>query len=238
MRTADHLRPAPAAVLFDVGSTLVHADPVILTACLTRHGVRGGDPGEVQAAFVLALEASRERLPRGLDDIEKEAARWAQLLDIAPEPALKAFLDALDTPDLYRCVDPDAAAVLGALRSAGLPLVAVANADGNVGQVLAAAGLAEFFDVTVDSAVFGVEKPRPEIFHAACRAAGVRPSRACFVGDGLINDMLGAYAAGIGRCVLYDPFDVWLELPTALRIRRLTELPALVGAENQGEETS
>ncbi|MCG5211962.1 HAD-IA family hydrolase [Streptosporangium sp. KLBMP 9127] len=229
--TGTRLRPEPDAVLFDVGSTLIHADPVILTTCLTRYGVRDVAPEDASAAFVLALEASRELLPRGLDDIAKEAARWGQLLGIAPGPAMAAFRDVLDTPGLYRCVDPDALVVLDALRAAGVLLVAVANADGNVAEELAEAGLREFFDVTVDSAVLGVEKPRPEIFHDACRQVGIPPARSCFVGDGLINDLLGAWAAGIGRCVLYDPLGLRPELPGALRIGRLTELLDVTGEE-------
>ncbi|MGW8526543.1 MULTISPECIES: HAD family hydrolase [Nocardiopsidaceae] len=220
----------PSAVLFDVGSTLIHIDPAVLTACLTRHGVSGVAEHDASAAFLLSLEASRERLPLGQDDLGKEAMRWAQLLDVPSTPACAAFKEAVQRPDLYSRLAPDAKPVLAALRASGVTLVAVANDDGGLAAQLARTGLAEFFGAAMDSTVFGVEKPDGEIFRAACHTAGVLPSEACFVGDGLINDLLGAWAAGIGRCLLYDPHRLRPEIPETLRINSLTDILGIVSA--------
>jgi HAD superfamily hydrolase (TIGR01509 family) len=216
------------AVLFDVGSTLIHPDPAVLVRCLARQGVRDVVPQDALAAFLLSLEASREALPRMRDDLDKEGLRWAQLLDVPQFPGLAAFRDAVSRDDLYVCVDQDARIVLEALRAAGMALIAVANDNGGLARQLDEIGLSQYFDAAVDSMVMGVEKPHPAIFHAACKTLGIAPERACFVGDGPINDMLGAWSAGIGRCLLYDPHDIRPEVPDAMRIRRLSDvIPAV-----------
>ena len=73
----------------------------------------------------------------------------------------------------------------------------VSNSDGRVEQALAAAGLRHYFDVVIDSALVGVEKPDPRIFHAALEALGVAPEEALYVGDLYDIDVLGARAAGL-----------------------------------------
>ena len=54
-----------------------------------------------------------------------------------------------------------------------------------------AAGLRDYFDVVVDSALVGVEKPDPAIFQAALDALGVAPEEALYVGDLYEVDVVG-----------------------------------------------
>jgi putative hydrolase of the HAD superfamily len=91
---------------------------------------------------------------------------------------------------------------LDRLRAAGLRLGVVSNSDGRVEQALRAAGLRHYFDVVVDSALIGVEKPDPRIFQAALSALGVAPEEALYVGDLYEIDVLGARAAGIEAVLL------------------------------------
>ncbi len=86
---------------------------------------------------------------------------------------------------------------LGRLKDAGLRLGIVSNSDGRVEQALTAAGLRHYFDVVIDSSVFGTEKPDPAIFQAALDAIGVAPEEALYVGDLYDVDVVGARAAGI-----------------------------------------
>jgi HAD superfamily hydrolase (TIGR01509 family) len=67
---------------------------------------------------------------------------------------------------------------LDRLRAAGLRLGVVSNADGRVEEALVAAGLRDCFEVVLDSALVGVEKPDPAIFRAALDALGVAPAEA------------------------------------------------------------
>lgn len=91
---------------------------------------------------------------------------------------------------------------LARLRAAGLRLGIVSNSDGRVDQALSAAGLREFFDVVIDSSVFGAEKPDPAIFRAALEALEVAPEEALYVGDLYDVDVLGARAAGMDAVLL------------------------------------
>lgn len=57
-------------------------------------------------------------------------------------------------------------------------------------------GLGEVVDVVVCSAAIGYEKPHPEAYRCALRAAG-DPKTRWMVGDNLQADVLGAERAGI-----------------------------------------
>ena len=81
----------------------------------------------------------------------------------------------------------------------------VSNSDGRVAEALEAAGLRAYFDVVVDSALVGVEKPDPAIFRAALDVLGVPPEEALYVGDLYEVDVLGANAAGIPAVLLVPP---------------------------------
>jgi HAD superfamily hydrolase (TIGR01509 family) len=108
---------------------------------------------------------------------------------------------------LWSSVAEHSAEALGRLRNAGLRLGVVSNSDGRVEQALDAAGLREYFDVVLDSALVGVEKPDPRIFHAALDALGVAPEEALYVGDLYEVDILGARAAGMDAVLLVKSED-------------------------------
>ncbi len=91
---------------------------------------------------------------------------------------------------------------LARLRAAGLRLGVVSNSDGRVEQALTAAGLREYFDVVIDSSIFGTEKPDPAIFRAALQALDVAPEEALYVGDLYEVDVVGAQAAGMDAVLL------------------------------------
>ena len=117
---------------------------------------------------------------------------------------------------------PGTAEALDRLRAAGLRLAVVSNSDGRVEEALVAAGIRERFDLVLDSALLGVEKPDPAIFRAALTALGVDPSEALYVGDLYEVDVLGARAAGI-EAVLLVP-DVAATGPECRRVESLVAL--------------
>jgi beta-phosphoglucomutase family hydrolase len=85
-----------------------------------------------------------------------------------------------------------------AVRAAGLGL-GVVSASANCPDVLAAAGIADLFDVVIDGVVAEREhlkgKPAPDTYLAAAGALGVRPGRAAVFEDALA----GVTAARAGR---------------------------------------
>jgi HAD superfamily hydrolase (TIGR01509 family) len=117
---------------------------------------------------------------------------------------------------------PGTAEALDRLRGAGLRLAVVSNSDGRVEEALAAAGIRDRFDVVLDSALVGVEKPDPAIFRAALTALGVAPVEALYVGDLYEVDVVGARAAGM-EAVLLVP-DAAAPGPECRRIESLVAL--------------
>jgi putative hydrolase of the HAD superfamily len=103
---------------------------------------------------------------------------------------------------------PEAPGALQALRRLGLRLAVVSNSNGTVARLLEELDLARWLDVVVDSAVVGVEKPDPRIFHHAAAALGVEPGESVHVGDLYSVDVVGARAAG-ARAILLDPVGAW-----------------------------
>jgi HAD superfamily hydrolase (TIGR01509 family) len=97
---------------------------------------------------------------------------------------------------------PGTTEALDRLRAAGLRLGIVSNSDGRVEEALAAAGIRDRFEVVLDSALVGVEKPDPAIFRAALTALGVAAEEALYVGDLYEVDVVGARAAGIEAVLL------------------------------------
>ena len=73
----------------------------------------------------------------------------------------------------------------------------VSNFYGNLDAVCDEAGIAELFDVLVDSTRVGITKPDPRIFRHATDALGVAPAAATFIGDSAARDMAGAREVGM-----------------------------------------
>jgi HAD superfamily hydrolase (TIGR01509 family) len=195
------------AVLFDAGNTLVFLDYARLA-----HGV-GAALGLSLSGAGLAAHApaaSRAMERAGGTDRERAAAYLETLflLSGVPPDRLAELRDCLARMHgelhLWCAVQTGSAESLARLRAAGLQLGVVSNSDGRVGQALEAAGLRQYFDVVVDSALVGLEKPDPRIFQTALEALGVAPEEALYVGDLYEVDVLGAQAAGI-RAILFGP---------------------------------
>ncbi|TML42018.1 MAG: HAD family hydrolase [Actinobacteria bacterium] len=99
---------------------------------------------------------------------------------------------------------PGAAHALVGLVDAGYRLAVVSNsAHGEMEELLVAAELCSTSGVFVpvatvaDSQVVGIRKPDPRIFHMAVRALSTKPSLCIHVGDSVVDDVMGARAAGL-----------------------------------------
>jgi len=219
----------PTWIFWDVGLTLIHPSGSMVRRELEAHFPGGSwRPAEVVSALISAAEARHLRSPRGLTGDDRVQRAWAGLLGVPPEAGARVLAECLARPELYCEIDPAAPAILGALVERGVRMGVISNSDGTLGEELAHFGLASYFDVVVDSARTGVEKPRPAIFRSALNAAGVRPEDAWHVGDGLINDYLGARAVGMGA-ILLDRHHAWdsaLPVPRIVALEQILELPA------------
>jgi HAD superfamily hydrolase (TIGR01509 family) len=73
----------------------------------------------------------------------------------------------------------------------------VSNFYGNLDAVCEEGGIAELFDVRVDSTRVGFTKPDPRIFRHATDVLGVTSADATFIGDSPSRDMAGARDVGM-----------------------------------------
>ncbi|HEY3012972.1 MAG TPA: HAD-IA family hydrolase [Gemmatimonadales bacterium] len=197
------------AVLFDAGNTLVFLDyPRLAQGVGAALGLTLS--GETLCQHV--PEATRAMERAGTD--QERAAAYLEalfLLGGVPPDRMAEVRECLARMHrerhLWSSVAERSGESLARLRAAGLRLGVVSNSDGRVEQALEAAGLRGYFDVVIDSAALGVEKPDPRIFHAALDALGVRPEEALYVGDLYEVDVLGARAAGMEAVLLGDAVE-------------------------------
>jgi len=193
------------AVLFDAGNTLLFLDYARMADAVSRAvGVplTGPDLAAVAPTAARAMEQSRasdrERAVAYL-----EALFLAAGVPSARMPEVRELLMRLHGElHLWSGIAPDSHETLARLRRAGLRLGVVSNSDGRVEEALTAAGLRPYFDVVVDSALAGVEKPDPAIFRPALEALDVSAEEALYVGDLYEVDVLGANAAGMPAVLL------------------------------------
>lgn len=225
MPTTD--RPALEAVLLDAGGTLIHPDHEFILERLAAAGVTADEAAYAEArrhAQTVVGDILRSDDP-GTDETRARAWFAALLSQLAcPADRIRAVADAIrqrhDEGRLWVRPVEGTREMLDALKDAGLRLGVISNADGRVAEYLATAGLADCFEIVVDSAIEGVEKPDPRIFQIACERMGVPPEAAVYVGDTYEVDVLGARAAGIRAILLVDePWD------GVACIRAITELP-------------
>ena len=214
------------AVLFDAGNTLVFLDYARLAE---EVGAAIGLPLTEQGLARHRAAATRAMESASGGDRHRAAAYLESLflLSGVPRESLDQVRDCLDRMHgerhLWSVLADRSAESLARLRQAGLKLAVVSNSDGRVEQALAAAGIRHYFDVVIDSALIGVEKPDPRIFHAALEALGVAPEEALYVGDLYDIDVVGARAAGLDAVLLAGPEDT-----TGLDCRVTASIPELV----------
>jgi putative hydrolase of the HAD superfamily len=196
---------AVRAVLFDAGNTLLFLDYARMAAAVgAALGLPLTGPGLARGA---AAASRRMEEPRATDRERATAFLEALFLEAGvPFERLTAVRETLGRlhveRHLWSGIAADTHDALARLRAAGLRLGVVSNSDGRVEEALRAAGLLGYFDVIVDSAVAGVEKPDPAIFRPALEALGVPPEDTLYVGDLYEVDVVGAQAAGIPAVLL------------------------------------
>jgi putative hydrolase of the HAD superfamily len=193
-------RPWPKAILFDLDDTLWPIAPVILQAEQTLH------------AWL------QQHAPRVSDRFSIDNLRQARLAMLATQPEFHLDLGALRRAGLIaafeqagedidkvehamvtffaarNAVVPYDDVVPGLLRLKGRSLIgSISNGNAD----LQAIGLAHHFQVSVAAFQLGFAKPDPAIFHHACRALGVAPEEAVYVGDDILLDVRAAQQAGL-----------------------------------------
>ena len=198
--TATSRRRWPKAILFDLDDTLWPIAPVILQAEQTLHAWLAEHAPKVAGQFSIdsllqARLALLARQPEFLLDLG--ALRRAGLLaafEQAGEDAEKVEQAMAHFFAARNAVIPYDDVVPGLLRLKNRVLLgSISNGNAD----LQAIGLSHHFKVSVAAHQLGVAKPDAAIFHAGCRALGVAPEDAVYVGDDVLLDVQGAQRAGL-----------------------------------------
>ena len=218
-------------IVFDVGSTLIQPNFGTLADWLAERTGVAVAQDHVERAFRQALAGD----PFAVGDEDRKGEAFFTLCGCSVSQRghwhswWQEIVQAGGAGSwLYGLVDPDAAPMLGRLRSRDFRLIAASNNNGTLRAELEGHGLAYFFEATFDSTDLGFAKPQAEFYaHILC-AAGAHTS--VHVGDDLVNDYIGPLAAGFNRALLYDPANIYLGLPSGAKIGRLSELDSLLDA--------
>lgn len=220
------------ALTFDLDDTLWPFAPVAariraaMTGWLEAHAPATAARFDPESAREVIEAVGRERpdLAADVGGIRREAVR--RMLAAAgddPNRAEEAFgvvYEARQHVDLYPDVEP----ALDRL-AARVPLVAVTNGNADLERC----GVAHWFSGYLAAAEFGIAKPDPRIFHAACDGLELPPEDVLHVGDHLEADVRGALAAGLGAAWVHR--EVEGDAPReALRLPDLLALADALGA--------
>jgi putative hydrolase of the HAD superfamily len=116
----------------------------------------------------------------------------------------------------------DVVPTLEAFAARGTRLGILSNFSANLEDVLRQAGIHQYFDFFVVSAIAGVEKPDRRIFDLTVSAANRPRAEIVYIGDSVFHDIEGARNAGIAA-ILVDRQNRHPEFNGA-RVRDLREL--------------
>lgn len=133
----------------------------------------------------------------------------------------------------HAAVFPGVVEGLSALRARGWRLVCSTNKPGAFAEpLLAAKGLAPYFDRVFGGDAFAHKKPHPLPLQKACEALGTAPADTLMIGDSR-NDAEAARAAGCPVVLLaygYNHGEPVTAVGADAVLDRIDQLPALLGA--------
>lgn len=253
VRSRDDLPSNLAAVIFDLGGTLIdYLGGAASWPAMELPGVRalhaclaaGGFPVEADMFCDGFVQSIEQRWRAAIDGASEPPTLAGLVADVCAaarfglsEELGRAAVAAYCAPIADRAVAGEGAAeVLAWLQSRGVRLGLISNtvwpADAHR-RDLERYGLLEYFDATLFSSEIGLWKPDPRVFLRALDELGVGPHETVYIGDQLAEDVAGARRAGL-RAILFGdlPQNVSGSEVKPIRpygqIHRLDELPAVL----------
>lgn len=197
------------AVLFDLGGVVVGSPLQAIAAYERELGIA---PNAINRVVVATGTAGAwSRLERGELTLEPFYAAFeadcaaAGLRISAREMMVRVAAATLPRPAMLEAIRR--------IRERGLKTVAITN--NWITEDEGTRVLRPCFDVFIESAVVGIRKPDPRIFHLACSEAGVPPERSVFLDDIGLN-LKAARALGMTTIKVEDPEVALRELAEIL----------------------
>lgn len=198
-------------VFLDAGGVLCHPSWTRVADALVRHGAHVTAAALAAAEQKATYDIDKASVIRSTDDRARGWLYFNHVLHHAGVPQSEATDAALAElreyhriDNLWEHVEADVAPALAALKTRGLKLVVVSNANGRLKHLFDRVDLTKWFDHVLDSHEWGVEKPDPRLFKLALEQSRSEPSRTVHVGDLYHVDVIGARNAGLRDGVLFD----------------------------------
>lgn len=219
--------------IFDAGGTLVHPDWPRLSRIAEEESGRSFDTSEMVRGFGemlrgVGIEMQREGFVMP-DEMKRPHWTFRRMYGVLglDEQSCEAVMERLAASHLERHVwcgiDHEVPRVLQELKRQGLIIAVISNTeDGRLIDSLKASGIADSFDLLIDSHIVGHRKPDAAIFRLTLERLKLEAHEAAYVGDSYVHDALAARAVGL-RGILLDPLDLHPE-SVCPRIRSLGEL--------------
>lgn len=232
------LRDNVEAIVFDVGGVFLipHHDPIVAT--LEPHGIQL-DPATIERAHYLGVGAVDACTETEQGHVACYLAAYVRSIGIDPEHVERAHevlkpLWAQPSIGRWNRLVEGSREALRQLVEHGHTVAILSNSDGTVEEQLRELGVCQVGEgagtpvrVIVDSAILGISKPDPGIFHHVAEALGVLPERCVYVGDTVRFDVLGARAAGF-HPFHFDPLGLCASQDVHPHLRALADLAALL----------
>jgi HAD superfamily hydrolase (TIGR01549 family) len=225
-------------LFLDAGGVLVFPNWDRVAAALARHGVDvdaqalgRAEPMAKRRLDVAPTVQTTTDAQRGWQYFNLILTEAGLPLSAATDAALSELRAYHDRENLWEFVPSDVEPALQRLRSLGLKLVVVSNANGRLRHLFERTELADKVDVLFDSFEEGVEKPDPRLFDIALERSASRRDSTMHVGDLYHVDVVGARSAGL-RAVLLDAAGLYPDVDCP-RVRALPELHAMLASETR-----
>ena len=230
-------KPRIDTVFLDAGGVLVFPNWVRISETMLRHGVAVAPEALAAAEPHAKRHLDQSRTIRATNDEKRGWLYFNLILEragIAPSAATSSALEELhvyhQTSNLWEFMPPDVLPSLRAIRSMGLKMAVVSNANGTICAAADRLGIGALVSCVLDSHTEGIEKPDPRLFEIALERSGANRETTIHVGDIYEVDVVGARAAGI-RPVLLDAAGLYPEADCP----RVSSMTALVAALAAGE---
>lgn len=217
-------------LFLDAGGVLVHPSWPRVSDALAEQGVTVSAEA-LSHAEPYAMRALDEATVVGTTDDQNRGWLYFNLvlqeagvpLSTRTDQALEMLREYHKAHNLWEHVEPDIVPALESLRSRGLRMVVVSNANGRLRHLFERLDLSRWFDLLLDSHEWGVEKPDPRLFEVALERSGASRERTVHVGDLYHVDVAGARRAGLAHAVLFDVAGLYPEADCP-RVSRLSQL--------------
>lgn len=194
------------AVIFDLFGTLIDKFPLREHENALRQmaSVLSAPPDDFIQLWFDTLD---ERGLGVFQTIEENVEYICQKLDVSSEDAEVEAAARINLEYAVRVIKPrpDAVATLSDLKGHGYKTGLITNCGAAIPKMLDKMPLAALLDVSVFSALIGMQKPDPRIYMLAVERLDVKPEDCLYIGDGDCRELSGAANVGMRPVLIRDP---------------------------------